>query len=194
MPTFFDVPDESTVSILEDVMNEYHTELVNAKVNVGIIICRKETKEGFSLEAFPPALARVRPTPRKQRLYCEHDAIIEICHLRWENSSTATKKAIIDHELTHLQVREKNGEAIIDDLGRPLLRMRKDEIDLTAFPEVISRHGINAIEWQSISNAYQRAGASLLCHGTPIPAPVFRTVEGLAPVADLLENPVPVPL
>ena len=161
MPIFFDLPDPRTLSVLEEVMNTYHPHLVKAKVNVGIVVCRKEDKEGFSKESFPPAYARIRPTSRKNRLHCPHDATIELCHFHWESMDTQRQRALLDHELTHLLVREKEGQPILDDLGRPLLRMRKDEIELTAFTEVIERHGKSALDWASISSAYNKAQTAL---------------------------------
>ena len=164
MPTFFDIPDIDTSNLLKEMIDTYHDELNQANVNVGIIVVRREGKDGEGRDAFPPANARVRPTPRKYRLHCEHDAIIEICHHRWNTANTATKKALLDHELTHLLVMEKEGAPMLDDLGRPRLKLRKDEIELTAFTEVIARHGSAAIEWRSISNAYTMAEEAMAQH------------------------------
>ena len=161
MPTFFDIPDPDMTNVLTDILTDYHNELLNACVNVGIIVVRKEGKETESMPAFPPALARVKITSRKNRLHCEHDAIIEICHFRWNSLTLAGQKALIDHELTHLVPMVKDEEIVKDDLGRPRLKMRKDEIDLTAFTEVIARHGAEATDWKSISHAFQVATAAM---------------------------------
>jgi len=161
MPTFYDLPDQDMLAKLKEISTSYHAELLEANANIGIIVCRREGKDGESMEAFAPALARVRVTSRKARLHTEHDAIIEICHFRWNNASSATQRALLDHELTHLELRMYKDELSLDDLGRPKLRLRKDEIELTAFTEVIARHGADAVEWRGISDAYAKAQAAL---------------------------------
>lgn len=50
-------------------------------------------------------------------------------------------RALIDHELCHCQVsKDKNGEAMTDENGRTVYRIRKHDIE--EFQEIVARHGL----------------------------------------------------
>ncbi len=54
----------------------------------------------------------------------------------------------MDHELTHLELAEKEGAPVLDDGGRPKLKMRLHDYEFGWFTEVAERHKENAIEVQ----------------------------------------------
>ena len=55
--------------------------------------------------------------------------------------------ALMDHEVTHIQVREnKDGEILFDDLGRPKIDLRKHDHEFGWFDEVAQRWGESSME------------------------------------------------
>jgi len=77
--------------------------------------------------------------------HCEARPLIEV-------------RAIIDHELTHLQVRLKNESVITDDLSRPLLKIRKHDEECGFFRSVAIRNGAASAERIEAQRMMDEAG------------------------------------
>lgn len=62
--------------------------------------------------------------------------------------SPETLTAILDHELEHIQLMrsEKDDTPVLDDIGRPRLRMRPHDHDFGWFDNIAKRHGNHAVE------------------------------------------------
>lgn len=94
-----------------------------------------------------PAGAVVRITPLKDRALGMADATIVVDRCGWLALSQRQRDALIDHELTHLEIKtdEPDGSddpvPVFDGLGRPKLVMRKHDHQFGWFDEVAQRHG-----------------------------------------------------
>lgn len=83
----------------------------------------------------------------KDRAKGNGDAEILIDHDYWKNIPEEQQRALLDHELTHIQVcLGKNGDMKLDDLSRPKLAIRKHDIEVGWFSAVAKRHGAASIE------------------------------------------------
>lgn len=156
MSIVFEEANEEIMALINQVIHESRPDLVDAGVTVAAIVRTKFTKNDEEIPSLKLhgayALATIRVIGRRQRTYVKHDALIEIDMPQWKIQSPATKKALIDHELTHLVVKlDKQGDPKLDDLNRPVLGLRPDDFTLTGFLDVIKRHGSAAVEYQSVT-------------------------------------------
>lgn len=74
--------------------------------------------------------------------FTEYDFIIVLNRVVWDSPefTEAQKRALIDHELCHAAIAEdKHGNAVRDERGRQVFRVRKHDIE--EFHEIVTRHG-----------------------------------------------------
>jgi hypothetical protein len=171
--------DSETMDLMVRVMRECHKELVEAKVRVGILFASVELDQNGRPMGIPvrchgtPAAAKVKLISRRKRLEgIPFEAIIEIDEHRWDLLTEEGQEALLDHELTHLQLkRDKDSNLpIADDDGRPKLKMRPDDWSLTGFADVVRRRGHMALEAQSFKELYDRYGQMLFPWMETVPA------------------------
>jgi Putative phage metallopeptidase len=153
MPVTFTQPEEDTLGLLQQVRSQYHPELEAAGVKIGIIMAHAaidpETGEakGVAIKGYAgaQAAASVKIVPLKDRLIKKYAAEICLDGDNWDKLSEEEQIAILDHELTHLIVKDER-----DDLGYPKLKMRKEDFVAWGFWGVIQRHGRAAMECKAL--------------------------------------------
>src|SRR5687768_5930298 len=124
MPVTYEKVDEQTEALIADVIKDYHFELKKAKVSISALFAKPPEDDPLSpavkLHGYP-CLAVIRIVPYKQRVQGISDAEITIDHVKWQELHADQKRALIDHELAHLELKEeKKGQAVIlarDALG-----------------------------------------------------------------------------
>lgn len=121
----------------------YHPAL--SKVTVATVFCRRTDRHGTEFSAMKTrgqeVLAKIAITPLYDRARGMADAKLTINAYSWERLNENQKKALLDHELMHL----KTGDGA-DDLGRPQLKMRHHDWEVTGFADVAKRHRESSIE------------------------------------------------
>ncbi len=150
--------DLEALNLLRNVRKHLHKDLDEFEVTLAVIKAeRKLNKDGEDTEGPVLALhgyecaATIKITPLNQRVLKVPDAILTINWEQWESLTKAEKEALLDHELTHLVIsRDAENTPRYDDLGRPLLRMRKHDWHLGGFLEVVERHGIQSLDASSV--------------------------------------------
>lgn len=149
--------DSETVALLAEVMKQYHPDLVEAGVRVGLLLAHapvdRETGEvkgpALKLHGYA-ALAIVRIVSAKDRVAGMPDAQVTLDADAWPEHVHERKVAIFSHELTHLVlVRDEEGGVKTDDAFRPRLKMRPHDYQLGMFTSVIEKHGLYAVEAQA---------------------------------------------
>lgn len=150
--------------VVRELIEAYHIDLMTYEVNVAVLFVSSGTDEdgepkGNALTKHGhPCAALCRIADARMRTIGGVDAIIEVDAHRWDELSTESCDALLDHELTHLEVKQCDGLPLRHDDGRPILKTRKDDWCLTGFHEVIERHGKHALEAMSlrgVANACQ---------------------------------------
>lgn len=184
MPTYAKAPAEVRETIA-DVLRRFHGELLAAEVTVDALMV------GHSGESADPdtsavklhgyeCAAVVRVTPLKQRARGIADAQIEIDSGTWQRLSAAERLALIDHELTHLElIRDREGLVKGDDCGRPRLKCRLHDWQLGGFRVIAVRHGAAALEAQAFQAAHRKFYQA-----------VFSWGDDFAPADDLPASPL----
>ena len=146
------------------VMERHHPELKGAGVTVDVLWCEATVSEssgemiaGNLKHGGRAAWGTIRITSQKERALGRMDAEMTLCEWAWKHrlSGKRERDALIDHELTHLQiVREQGGVKLGDSLpppkkdgcGRPRLKSRQHDVELGLFYEVADRHKAYAPE------------------------------------------------
>lgn len=130
------------------MMVAHHQDLVEVEARICCLMATAPKNEhgekltdAVKLNGYPcQAIARV--IPYKQRAAGREDAEIVIDADNWEELSDAERDALIDHELTHFDVkRDDEGHPKSDDCGRPKLAMRQHDHQMGFFDVIAKRHG-----------------------------------------------------
>lgn len=165
--------DDSTngyaiAEIIDMAKHRWHPVLVEAEVSFDALFVTEYIEGAEGYIAIPalevggyPAAACVRITPLKDRAKGMNDVELIVDKVVWEGLDREGRLALIDHELTHIQVRAERGivtfdpaegefigEVALDDLKRPKLKLRKHDFMIGGFVEVANRHGNRALEVQ----------------------------------------------
>jgi hypothetical protein len=144
--------------LLSEVLEKHHPELHDAELIVDVLVAFATKNEqgeprGPALShGGYPAIATVRINSLKQRVLGGGDALVTLDGDRWGGFSPLQQRAILDHELTHLELVEgEEGGVEGDDIGRPRLRLRKHDHQFGWFDAVVRRHGANSVEWSQFA-------------------------------------------
>lgn len=93
------------------------------------------------------AAACIRTSRLEERVAGRADAIVHIDGDRVNLWPVATLMAVLDHELEHIALQKSaEGVPVLDDIGRPKIRMRPHDHDFGWFDAIAKRHGQAAIE------------------------------------------------
>ena len=145
MSKTYKMPDMGEVGVLVTAMGKWHKELIAEKINVVLLMVDNATGHAIT-HAGHPVAAKVCIVSCRDHVYTGADAIIEIDAGHWADLTPKQALALIDHELTHLEVQKSDHGVKRWDDGRAKLGTRPDDWYLTGFAEVIRRHGDDAIE------------------------------------------------
>lgn len=145
MVTYEEV-DQNTIDLLNEIKAKEHTDLPE-DIRIGMLFAFDVDREGNITEKPPiknqgyPASAKIQIVKLKDRFTKNLDVEILIDGEFWKYADEPTKRAILDHELEHL---EFTGDR--DDLDRPKLKLKKDDFCVWGFTSIIKRHGEAAQE------------------------------------------------
>lgn len=161
MPTF-ERCDESVNDMAKSLIKEFETHHpLNARgVRIDFVFARADKDEdtGKPLndaikKGGIKVLGLCRKIPLKDRALGRGDAEITLDGDWWEAASTADARALLDHEMHHIRVMEDN-----DDLGRPILKLRKHDFEFGWFNIIAQRHGLASQECQLAKSIMDKAG------------------------------------
>lgn len=158
MPILKKAPNEVRL-IVDEMVGMYHTPLRDAKVTIDLLFAFPKSEDDetapVKLHGYP-CVAVVKINAYKLRVLGHGDAEITIDAHQWDELSEEERRALIDHELTHLELRtDKDGFVKRDDLDRPLLKMRKHDHQFGWFDEVARRHGSASVEVQQATDFHR---------------------------------------
>lgn len=146
---------------------QYHPALADHEIRVALTFVRAFDKDEEPITALKfagaPANAVVKLLSPERKLREPFDAEIRVDGHIWDDLTDSEKDALIDHELTHIKlVTDANGVVITNDDNSPKLKLIPDDVILTAFLEVIRRHGDNCLDYKVIKTAGEAAANQLL--------------------------------
>lgn len=155
---------DAAADSVDRMMEQYHSELRDAGVTVSVLMASAETDEHGEPVGGPavtaqgyPCEAKIQVTPYRYRVLSVADAQITVDADIWDILTNRQRDALIDHELTHLELSvDDSGAVVRDDCERPKMRIRKHDRVLGAFDSVVCRHGESSPEhrqWEAIAEA-----------------------------------------
>lgn len=104
---------------------------------------------------FPSAIKHAPIFTINGRLYerCPAAAMLKIDADQWKALTDAQRAALVDHELTHLELK-KDGDGVTktDDFDRPKLMIKRHDVEIGWFGDVVRRHERDALEYQALDS------------------------------------------
>lgn len=149
MPTYQRC-DKAVTDLAGEILAEFnsHKPLVDAGVKIDFVFAQPELdeagepKEDAIRHHGRKALGQCKKIPAKQRALGRGDAEITLDRHWWEHTaSEEMQKALLDHELHHLEVKMADDKIVRDYLKRPVLVLRKHDWEFGWFDIIAKRHG-----------------------------------------------------
>ena len=139
--TTYEKCDGQTIQLLGQLIGKYHSPIKEAAVTFDLVFASKEDKDGNPLPAVKlhgvAASAKVKITTLEDRARGIADVKIVIDRNQWNSAKPETRAAILDHELTHVTLKDEGEE---DDLGRPKLKLRDHDWIAWGFDSIVERY------------------------------------------------------
>lgn len=153
-----------------DLINEFadHTALVTARVRIDLAFAFCDRDEGGLAKNYAltkngvRCLGIARIIGPKDRAMGRGDAEICIDGDHWETIPDADRRALLDHELHHLTPKlDQSGGFKLDDMHRPMIRMRKHDYEFGWFTIIAMRHRDASPERQQAKMMMDESGQFL---------------------------------
>lgn len=148
---------------LKSLILSYHRDLSEVTFSVLMAAAKRDEKTGekkgpaLTRTGGWPALAKVRIVSLRDRVSGGADAQILLDGDQWDSNSPDRQDAILDHELTHVELqRDDDGFVKSDDCGRPKLRIRLHDWELGGFDSIVERYGQDAVEAEAARRLSER--------------------------------------
>ena len=168
MPKFIKCPEE-VHALARKILREFetHAPLLKAKVEIDLVFALAEGNDagmpGRSLRLGGyPCLGIARIIKYKDRVMGRGDVEVSIDGDWWAKATEAERRALLDHELHHFEIKMKGDRILKDDEGRPLVGMRKHDFDFGWFEIIAARHGLHSQEVQQARRMMEKSGKVLL--------------------------------
>jgi hypothetical protein len=166
MPTYQRC-EKSVTSMAEEILSEFktHQPLVDAGVEIDFVFAQPELdeagepKEDAVRHHGHKALGLCKKIPAKQRALGRGDAEITLDRHWWAHTaSEEMQRALLDHELHHIEVRMAGDKIVRDYLKRPVLTLRKHDWEFGWFDIIAKRHGAASQEFMQAQVLAQSSG------------------------------------
>lgn len=167
MKSYSLAPDADTV--ITNIQHDYHLDLDGVTVTALFVFDLEATEPVLKHQGYPAA-AVVRITPVRDRALGIADATVVIDRSTWLTLSQRQRDALVDHELTHLnRVLDEDTELpLCDAVDRPKLAMRRHDLQIGIFTEILERHGEASYEAKMAKAVLDIAGQMQLNFAKPV--------------------------
>lgn len=161
MPKEYKLAPKPVRTVTAKLLKKYHEELSKAEIDIAIVFVNAgQDKTGFPIPAIVKngkiCAAKIGNTTTIHRVCGLADVIMQIDEQIWDKLRTETRDALIDHELTHLEIsKDKDGYPMTDAAGRPVIQMKPHDVELGIFQEIVARHKAAAIDSHVIQALYE---------------------------------------
>lgn len=133
--------------LMEEVVAQFHPHLNDHSAIIDLIDAYDTNGGPAVLHHGIPAYAVVRAVPLKDRTMGRGDCEITFDGFMVGHLSEDAQRALIDHELYHLEIkRNKDGQVKFDDLGRVEFKMRPHDREFGWFDSIARRWGRHSME------------------------------------------------
>lgn len=166
MPTTFQRCPPPVAALAGEILAEHesHKLTLDAKVKIDFVFAFSELNDqGIETK---PALSKggvkcngiCRKIPLKDRALDRGDVEISLDGRWWGEAGAAECRALLDHELHHIEVKTDENGICRDDLQRPIIKLRKHDYEFGWFTIIAARHGKASGEVQQARTMMEKAG------------------------------------
>lgn len=154
MPTY-EPADEQVKEMAYEILRKFesHAPLVKNEVKFDFVFAFPNVDEngeptGDAIKKHGhKALGLCRVINLKDRTMGRGDVEILLDAEWWDNEADEHQQAaLLDHELHHAEVKMKDGQPKRDNLGRPLIKLRKHDVEIGWFDIIALRNGKHSQE------------------------------------------------
>lgn len=157
MPSF-EKADREVIRMAEELISQFHKQLSEAAVRITYMIawpCLDESgspMEDAITKGGMKCLGLTRKNATRHRKEGLADATITLDGPYWDLAETEQRRSLLDHELQHIAVvpdgQNDKGEAVYkrDNAGRPIIKLRKHDLEIGWFKACAVRHGVYSQE------------------------------------------------
>lgn len=148
MKTYTQCPPD-VAELAASLIKKHRPDLRKAGVTIDLLFVATDG-EGAALQLHGYACAAVvRKLSAKDRAAGRSDAEIVIDHAQWCDLAPDTRRALLHHELHHLELK-LDGKARVqtDSAQRPVLQLRKHDHQFGWFKEIAALYGRASLEVQ----------------------------------------------
>jgi len=139
-------------ALLGELVDTHFEEIAKAELTIDLLFAYAD-KDKYGMRKGPALSKRghecaaiVSKTPVKDRIRGLRDVLILIDGDHWPDWTLEQRRALLHHELTHIDIERIDGEVKHDSAGRPVVAMRPHDFEVGGFHEVIDIYGIAAME------------------------------------------------
>jgi Ftsk gamma domain/Putative phage metallopeptidase len=137
---------------IANMQSHFHPKLKDVTVDALFAFDEEHSGSVLKHQGYSAA-AVVSITPLKGRALGTADAVIVVDRATWIDLKAPQRDALIDHELNHLYWDVDNeGRPKSDGLGRPKLGMRRHDLQIGFFTDILERHGDASFEARQARN------------------------------------------
>jgi hypothetical protein len=153
----FDQARPEVYQMAREILEAHHPELRMPDglefASIAILMASAKPKENGEPTGEPPlkdggypVLGRVKAVPYEQRVDGRRDAVIHLDASAWDEMTEPQQRALLDHFISHLEIKTKDGLVVCDDWGRPKLELVLCDWRLQGFRSIAQRYGADAPE------------------------------------------------
>jgi len=113
VPTTYRRADDDVTALLQRVMREYHPDLHEAGVHVGVVVAHNPAGDAVK-HGGDPAFATITVVSPKDRVSKAHDAELLLDGDKWADLREGQRVALLDHELSHLRLKKSWRKPVLD--------------------------------------------------------------------------------
>lgn len=147
--------DQSVLDMADELMRRYYQDLLEADLKISFLFVSHDGVGPALTHGGYPAAAVVKANSLKDRVEGKADVTITIDKEWWEQHDTSQNLALLDHELYHVMIaRDDDGKTILDDAGRPKVRMRPHDYQIGGFHDIAKRHRMKSVDMSAIQDVH----------------------------------------
>ena len=165
MPSRFERAEQAIQLQAHDLLMEHHPDLHAAGVTIEVIFgyASRNADDEQVGHAYKVRQRPVSSTSSKTKLIDRvlgaADIRVELSGDEWESLHVDQQAAIIDRELQSFVVaKDAEDGVILDSHGRPKLKRRLPDFEVSIYTEIAKRHREASVECISMAQIYSQAG------------------------------------
>lgn len=147
MATTYERAPKEILEIIASLVEEYHPTTKEAGVTFDVLLATSDSGPAVKLNGWP-CNATVKIVGGIERMKGAADIEIKIDAEKYEELTDDERRALLDHELYHVQPIPDDalGGYKKDAYGRPRIKMRPHDVQVGWFKEIAERHGSASME------------------------------------------------